>query len=103
MSVIGKDNQLIFLSLVPDSVHRFLHVANINSLSDSVYADDCVWYVLVLALSKQLLFTHVVQSEHATDANEDTALISTDRQWNFIDRSAMNELEIQTVWANSEK
>lgn len=52
MRIVGKDDQLVLLSLVPDGIHRLLHITSVDSLTDCINTNNSIWNMLVLAFSQ---------------------------------------------------
>ena len=101
MCVVGENNKLILLTFVSHGIHGFLYIAYVYTLTHSVYRYNGVWYMLVLTFPQQLLFTHVIKSQHSSNTHEYATLIRTNRERYLVDNCLVHQFHWRAICVDS--
>ncbi len=80
ISVIGKDEQLVFWLSVPHIVERLCEISHNDAVSLSRDALDRVREAFVLTLSEQFLLAKVIYAQDFAHADQQSALEGTECQ-----------------------
>ena len=90
--IIGENDDLIVFVFVSHEKAALLRVTHENAWSHSLYLQNKIWYLLVLALAQQLFFTQIIDAQQVAHADKYTALERAYRAGDVFDGRLVQQL-----------